>query len=124
MGERKACSDWHKPDENETVFLPLLQQFCHFVTFIQLKTVNVYKEANSKLKQVVDIFYDEAPESFSGETDVDNCFNQNILDIFLSDNRIVQVSKNSNKKIFAFKLFQVCNLKNQQRFIPEAEVSV
>ena len=37
----------------KTVFLPLLQQFCHFVTFIQVKTVNVYKEANSKLKQVV-----------------------------------------------------------------------
>ena len=38
--------------------------------------------------------------------------------------RIVRVSKGSNKKIFAFKLFQFCDLKNQQRFILEEEVSV
>ena len=42
----------------------------------------------------------------------------------MSDNRIVRVSKGSNKKTFAFKLFQCCNLKNQQRFILEEEVSV
>ena len=40
------------------------------------------------------------------------------------DNRIVGVSKGSNKKIFAFKLFQFCNLKNQQSFILEEEVSI
>ena len=58
------------------------------------------------------------------ETDVDSYFYHNILDIALIDNRIVRVSKGSNKKIFAFKLFQFCNLKNQQRFILEEEVSV
>ena len=58
------------------------------------------------------------------ETDVDSYFYHNILDIALIDNRIVRVSKGSNKKIFAFKLFQFCNLKNQQRFIFEEEVSV
>ena len=68
--------------------------------------------------------YEEVPESFSDETDVDSCFYYNILDIALIDNRIVRVSKGSNKKIFAFKLFQFCNLKNQQRFILEEEVSV
>ena len=45
------------------------------------------------------------------------------MDIALIDNRIVQVSKGCNEKIFAFKLFQLCNLKNQQRIIPEEEVS-
>ena len=40
------------------------------------------------------------------------------------DNRIVRVSKVSNKKMFAFKLFQFCNLQNHQRFILEEEVSV
>ena len=58
------------------------------------------------------------------ETDVDSYFYYNILDIALFDNRIVRVSKGSNKKKFAFKLFQFCNLKNQQRVILEEEVSV
>ena len=40
------------------------------------------------------------------------------------DYRIVRVSKGSNKKTFAFKLFQYCNLKNQQRFLHEVEVSI
>ena len=68
--------------------------------------------------------YEEVPESFLDETDVDSYFYHNILDIALIDNRIVRVSKGSNKKIFAFKLFQFCNLKNQQKFILGEEVSV
>ena len=68
--------------------------------------------------------HEEVLESFLDETDVDSYFYHNILDIALIDNRIVRVSKGSNKKIFAFKLFQFCNLKNQQRFILEEEVSV
>ena len=57
------------------------------------------------------------------ETDVD-FFYRNLLDIALIDNQIVRVSKGSNKKIFAFKLFQFCNLKNQQKFNLEEDVSV
>ena len=68
--------------------------------------------------------YEEVPESFLDETDVDSCFYHNILDIALIDNRIVRVSECSNKKIFAFKLFQFCHLKNQQRFILKEKVSV
>ena len=68
--------------------------------------------------------YEEVPEIFLDETDVDSYFYHNILDIALIDNRNVRVSKGSNKKFFAFKLFQFCNLKNQQRFILEEEVSV
>ena len=68
--------------------------------------------------------YEEVSESFLDETDVDSYFYHNILDIALIDNRIVRVSKGSNKGIFAFKLFEICNLKNQQRFILEEEVLV
>ena len=67
--------------------------------------------------------YKEVPESFLDETDVDIYFYHNILDIALIDDRIVRFRKGSNK-IFAFKLFQSCNLKNQQRFILKEEVSV
>ena len=67
--------------------------------------------------------YEEVAESFLDETDVDSYFYHNILDIAPIGNRIIRVSKGSNKKIFAFKLFQFCNLKNQHRFILE-EVSV
>ena len=68
--------------------------------------------------------YEEVPESFLDETDVDSYFYHIIVYIALIDNRIVRVSKSSNKNSFAFKLFQFCNLKNQQRFILEEEVSV
>ena len=68
--------------------------------------------------------YKEVNENFLDETDVDSYFHHNILDLALINNRIVRVSKRSNKKIFAFKLFQFCNLKNQQRFILEEEVAV
>ena len=68
--------------------------------------------------------YEQLHESFLDETDVDRCFYHNILDIALVDNRIVRVSKGSNQKVFAFKQFQFCNLKKQQRFILEEEVTV
>ena len=68
--------------------------------------------------------YKEVPESFLDEIDVDSYFYQNNLHIALIDNRIFRVTKCSNKKIFPFKLFQFCNLKNQQIFILEEEVSV
>ena len=81
------------------------------------------KKQISSLSKLYTI-YEEVPESFVDETDVDSYFHHNILDIALIDNRIVRVSKGCNKKFFAFKLFQFCNLKNQQRFILEEEVSV
>ena len=68
--------------------------------------------------------YEEVPESFLDETDVDSYFYHIFLDIVLIDNGIVRVSKGSNKNIFAFKLFRFCNLKHQERFILEEEVSV
>ena len=68
--------------------------------------------------------YEEVPKSFSDETDVDSYFYHNIVEIALIDIRNVWVSKGFNTKDFAFKLFQFCSLKNQQRFIFEEELSV
>ena len=42
--------------------------------------------------------YDDVPESFLDEPDVDSYFYHNILDLALIDNRIARVSKGSNKK--------------------------
>ena len=58
------------------------------------------------------------------ETDVDSYFFHNILDISQSHNRIVRVSKGSNKKSFAFKGFHVCDSTLQQRVIFKEEVSI
>ena len=61
--------------------------------------------------------YEEIPEEFLDETDVDNYFYHNIFDISQTQQRIVRVSRGSNKKSFAIKLFQFCDLKTQQRYI-------
>ena len=66
--------------------------------------------------------YDEIPEEFLDETDVDSYFYHNIFDIYLSRHRIVRVSRCSNKKLFAIKLLQFCDLKTQQRYILQEEV--
>ena len=68
--------------------------------------------------------YEEIPKEFLDETDVDSCFYHNILDTSLSHNRIARVSKGSSKKSFAFKVFQFCHSKLQQRFILKEEVSI
>ena len=80
------------------------------------------KKQTSSLSKLYEI-YEEVPESFLDETDVDCYFYHSILDIALIDNRIAGVSKDSNTKVFAFKLVQFCNLKNQI-FILQEEVSV
>ena len=68
--------------------------------------------------------YEAIPEEFLDETDVDSYFFHNILDISQSHNRIVRVSKGSNKKSFAFKVFHFCDSKLQQRFILKEKVSI
>ena len=68
--------------------------------------------------------YEEIPEEFLNETDVDSYFYHNILDISQSQHRIVRVNRGSNKKSFAIKLFQFCDLKTQQRYILQEEVSI
>ena len=59
-----------------------------------------------------------------GRSDVDGYFFYNILEISQSHNRIVRVSKGSNKKSFAFKVFHFCDSELQQRFILKEEVSI
>ena len=68
--------------------------------------------------------YEEIPEEFVDETDVDSCFNHIILGISQSNHRKVGVSKISNKKSFAFKVFHFCDSKLQQRFFLKEEVSI
>ena len=58
------------------------------------------------------------------ETDADSYFFHNILDISQSNNGIVRVSKGSNKKSFAFKVFHFRHSKLQQRFILKEQVSI
>ena len=68
--------------------------------------------------------YEEMPEEFLDETDVESFFYHNILDISQSHHRIVRVSKGSNNKSFAFQVFLFCDSKLQQRFILKEEVSI
>ena len=68
--------------------------------------------------------YEEKAEEFSNETDVDSYFYHNILDISQFHRRIFRVSKGSNKKSFAFEVFQFCDSKLEQRFILKEEVSI
>ena len=84
--------------------------------------MSVKKEISSLSKLYT--IYEDVPESFLDETDVESYFYHIILDIALIENRIVRVSKGSNKKSFASKLFQFCNLKKQRSLIFEEEVSV
>ena len=69
-------------------------------------------------------FYEEIPAEFLGETDLDSYFYHNIFDISQSQHRIVRVSRSSNKKSIAIKLFQFCDLKTQQRYILQEEVNI
>ena len=68
--------------------------------------------------------YEEIPEEFLDETDVDSYLYHIILDISKSHHRIVRVCKGSNKKSFALKVFHFCKSKLQQRFILKEEVSI
>ena len=58
------------------------------------------------------------------ESDADSYFYHNIFDISQSQHRIVRVGRGSNKKSFAIKLFQFCDLKTQQGYILQEEVNI
>ena len=94
-----------------------------------LQSVFNYNQLISTKKQISSLcklysVYEEIPEEFLDETDVDSYFYHNILDISQSHNRKVRVSKGSNKKSFAFKVFHFWDSKLQQRFILKEEVSI
>ena len=69
-------------------------------------------------------FYKKIPEEFVDETDVDSYFYHKTLDISQSQNRIARVSRGSNKKSFAIKLFLFWDLKTQQRYILQENVNI
>ena len=81
------------------------------------------KKQISSLSKLYSV-YEEMPEEFLDKTDVDKYFYHNILDISQSHHRIVRVSKRSNKKTFAFKVFHFWDSKLQQRFILKQKVSI
>ena len=58
--------------------------------------------------------YEEVIDSLLDETDVDSYFYHNILDLALIDNRIVRVSKGSNKKI-SFQAISVLQLEKSTK---------
>ena len=94
-----------------------------------LQTVLINNQSMSNKKQISSLckLYsvdEEIPENFLEETDVDSYFFRNILDISQSHNRIVRVSKGSNKKSFALKVFYFCDSKLRQRFVVKEEVSI
>ena len=68
--------------------------------------------------------YEEVPEEFLDETDVDGCFYRNIFDNSQSQHLILRLSRGSNKKTFAIKLFQFFDLKTPQRYILQEEVNI
>ena len=80
------------------------------------------KKQNSSLCKLYSI-YEELPEEILDETDIDSYFYHKLLDISQSHNQIVRVSKGTNKKTFAFKVFKFCDSKLQQRFILKEEAS-
>ena len=69
-------------------------------------------------------FYEEITDEFLDEIDIDSFFYHNIFHVSQSQHRIVWFSRGSNKKSFAIKLFQFCDLKTQQRYIPQKEVKI
>ena len=93
-----------------------------------LQTVLSYNQSMSTKKQYSSLcklysVYEEIPEDFLDETDVDSYFYHNILDISQSHNRIVRVRREPNKESFAFKVSHFCDSKLRQRFILKEEVS-
>ena len=94
-----------------------------FTICFHIKSVVVYQKANFQFVQFYSV-YEEIPEEFLDETGVNSYFCHTILGISQSHYRIVRVSKGSNKKSFAFKVFHFCDSKSQQRFMLKEEVSI
>ena len=57
-------------------------------------------------------FYEEIPEQFLDETDVDSSFYYNIFEITQSQHRIVRVRRGSNKKIICNQVVSVLRFKD------------
>ena len=69
-------------------------------------------------------FYEEIPDEFLIETNVDGYLYHNSFDVSQSQHQIVQVSRVSKKISFAIKLFQFCDIKLQQRYILQEQMNI
>ena len=63
-------------------------------------------------------FYEEIPEEFLDETDVDSYFYHNIVNISQSQHRIVRVTRGSNKKIICNQVVPVLRFKDTATLYP------
>ena len=89
-----------------------------------IKIIDVRQKAISQFLCKLFSYYEEAAEEISDVTDVDSRFHYNIFDLSLSQQRQARVSKGSNEKTRAIKLFLFCCLKAQQHFISREDVNI
>ena len=94
-----------------------------------LQIVLFYNQSMSTRKQISSLcklysVYEEIPEKFLDETDVDSYFCHNIFNISQSHHRIVPVSKGSNRRSLAFRDFHFCDSNLHQRFTLKDEISI
>ena len=106
----------------------ILNKSAPLLLFI-LRTILINNQLMSTRKQISSLcklysIYEEIPEDFLDETEVNSYSFHNNLHISQSHNRKVRVSKGSNKKSFAFKVFHFCDSMLQQRFILKEEVNI
>ena len=126
IGQKRChCANWWKSKS-----LTNQHRFHRYTTFhLVLQSALFYNQLISTKRPISSLcnlysVYEGKPEEFLDEADVDSYFYHNILDISQSHHGIVRVSKGSNKKSFAFKVFHFCDSKLQQRFILKEEVSI
>ena len=97
-----------------------LNFFIHFKMNFLLEQFMSVKQQLPSLSLLFSI-YEDVPEQ---TLDVDSYFYNNILDVTKTDNRLVRVSKGTNKNLFAIKVFKFCDLEAQQRFFLDEENSI
>ena len=99
--------------------------FYHYTTdksiLLNLLTKQSWCLSESKFPVCANFFQFTMKEILDG-TDVDSHFYHNISETFQSQHQRVRTSKGSNKMSFTFKLFLICDLKIQNRYIFQEEV--
>lgn len=68
--------------------------------------------------------YEEIPEDFLDETDIDSYFFYNFLNVSTVEGRLLRLSRSSNKNSFSFKVFKFDSSKLKQRYLLAQEVTV
>ena len=68
--------------------------------------------------------YEEIPEDFLDETDIDSYFFYNLLNISIVEGRLLRVSRSSKTNSFSFKDFKFDSSKLKQRYFHAQEITV